>query len=92
MKYRSRTEIISMILDSATAGASKTKIMYKAYLSYTQLKEYLSFLEGNEMIMYEQGTQLYRVTDKGRKFINVYSEIGDMMSIKPEGNLPKLLI
>ncbi|TLY04920.1 MAG: hypothetical protein E6K87_01925 [Thaumarchaeota archaeon] len=92
MKYRSRTEIISMILDSATAGATKTKIMYKAYLSYTQLKEYLSFLEGNEMIMYEQGTQLYRVTDKGRKFINVYSEIGDMMSLKPEGNLPKLVI
>ena len=92
MKYRSRTEIISMILDSATAGATKTKIMYKAYLSYTQLKEYLSFLEGNEMIMYEQGTQLYRVTDKGRKFINVYSEIGDMMALKPEGNLPKLLI
>ncbi|OLB91535.1 MAG: hypothetical protein AUH25_02380 [Thaumarchaeota archaeon 13_1_40CM_38_12] len=92
MKYRSRTEIISMILDSATAGATKTKIMYKAYLSYTQLKEYLSFLEGNEMIMYEQGTQLYRVTDKGRKFINVYSEIGDMMSLKPEGNIPKLVI
>jgi len=81
-----------MILDSATAGATKTKIMYKAYLSYTQLKEYLSFLEGNEMIMYEQGTQLYRVTDKGRKFINIYSEIGEMMSLKPEENLPKLII
>ena len=92
MKYRSRTEIVAMILEAANGGATKTKIMYKAYLSYTQLKEYLSFLEGNEMIMYEQGTQLYRVTDKGRKFINVYSEIGDMMSLKPEGNIPKLVI
>jgi len=81
-----------MILDSLTAGATKTKIMYKAYLSYTQLKEYLSFLEGNELIMYEEGTQLYRITDKGRKFNNLYSEIGDMVSLKPEGNLPKLLI
>ena len=92
MKYRSRTEIISMILDSVTAGATKTKIMYKAFLSYTQLKEYLSLLEGNEMIIYEQGTQLYRLTDKGRKFINIYSEIGDMVALKPEGTLAKLII
>ena len=92
MKYRSPTEIVSMILDSVTAGATKTKIMYKAYLSYTQLKEYLSFLEGNELIMYDKGTQLYRITDKGRKFINLYSEIGDMVSLKSEGNLPKLVI
>ena len=81
-----------MILDSVTAGATKTKIMYKAFLSYTQLKEYLSLLEGNEMIIYEQGTQLYRLTDKGRKFINIYSEIGDMVAIKPEGTLAKLVI
>jgi len=92
MKYRSRTEIISLILDSTTAGATKTKIMYKAYLSYTQLKEYLSFLEGNELIRYEEGTQVYRITDKGRKFVSVYSEIGEMVSLKPEGNLTKLVI
>jgi predicted transcriptional regulator len=92
MKYRSRTEIIALILDSTTAGATKTKIMYKAYLSYTQLKEYLLFLEGNELIRYEVGTQVYKITDKGRKFANLYSEIGDMVSLKPEGNLTKLVI
>ena len=30
MKYRSRTEIVAMILNSANGGATKTKIMYKA--------------------------------------------------------------
>jgi len=29
MKYRSRTEIVSMILEAANGGATKTKIMYK---------------------------------------------------------------
>jgi predicted transcriptional regulator len=40
MKYRSRTDIVAMILDAANGGATKTKIMYKAYLSYAQLEEY----------------------------------------------------
>ncbi|HEY6658310.1 MAG TPA: winged helix-turn-helix domain-containing protein, partial [Nitrososphaeraceae archaeon] len=39
MKYRSRTEIVSNILDAANGGTTKTKIMYKAFISYNQLKE-----------------------------------------------------
>ncbi|HUG96381.1 MAG TPA: winged helix-turn-helix domain-containing protein, partial [Nitrososphaera sp.] len=31
MKYRSRTEIASRILESATGGTTKTKIMYRAF-------------------------------------------------------------
>ena len=44
MKYRSRTDIISQILDMAYGGggATKTKILYKACLSHNQLKEYLT--------------------------------------------------
>ncbi|TLY04350.1 MAG: DUF4364 family protein, partial [Thaumarchaeota archaeon] len=72
MKYRSRTEIVAMILQSARSGSTKTKIMYKAYLSYTQLKEYLRFLQDNDLIKYEEGTQLYRITAKGRHFLEAY--------------------
>ena len=32
MKYRSRTEIVSNILDAANEGATKTKIMCAAFL------------------------------------------------------------
>jgi len=92
MKYRSRTEIISMILESVTIGTTKTKIMYKAYLSYTQLKEYLTLLEGSGMIGYENGSQIYRITDKGRKFLKLSTEIGDMVSSKPEESLAKIII
>ena len=92
MKYRSRTEIISMILDSVTVGTTKTKIMYKAYLSYTQLKEYLSLLEESGMIVYEDRTQVYKITEKGRKFLKLSIEIDDMVSSKPEETLTRITI
>ena len=39
MKYRSRSDIVGLILESANGGgATKTKIMYKAFLSYAQTK------------------------------------------------------
>jgi predicted transcriptional regulator len=84
MKYRSRTEIVSVILDSLGPGTTKTKIMYKAYLSYAQLKEYLAYMEQNELIIYEDGTQVYKMTDKGRKLMHLYEEIGDMISTNDE--------
>jgi len=46
VKYRSRTDIIAMILQAVINGATKTRIMYGAYLSYAQVKEYLSFMIG----------------------------------------------
>jgi predicted transcriptional regulator len=57
MGNRSRTEIVSNILDAANGGVTKTKIMYKAYLSYNQLREYLSVLIENNLIEYIDGTQ-----------------------------------
>jgi predicted transcriptional regulator len=81
-----------MILDSVTVGTTKTKIMYKAYLSYTQLKEYLSLLEESGMIVYENGAQVYKITEKGRKFLKLSIEIDDMVSSKPEETLSRITI
>ncbi|MGA7008346.1 MAG: winged helix-turn-helix domain-containing protein [Nitrososphaeraceae archaeon] len=50
MKYRSRTDITGLILEAANGGATKTKIMYKAFLSFAQLKEYLAMLTQNGLI------------------------------------------
>lgn len=78
MKYRSRTEITNMMLDSARGGASKTKIMYKAYLSYSQLVEYLAYLQKNKLITLVEGTDLYRPTEKGLVFLNMSVELSNM--------------
>jgi predicted transcriptional regulator len=80
MKYRSRTEIVCNILDATNGGgATKTKIMYKAFLSYTQLKEYLSVLTENNLIEYSNGTQTFKTTEKGLFFLKMYNEIGELL-------------
>jgi predicted transcriptional regulator len=79
MIYRSRTEIVSQMLIAANGGATKTKIMYKAYLSYAQLKEYLSVLIENGLLEYTEGMQTYRTTAKGNQFIKMSDQMGEMM-------------
>jgi predicted transcriptional regulator len=78
MKYRSRTDIVSQILDAANGGSTKTKIMYRAYLSYAQLKEYLSILVENGLLEYEEGEHKYKTTPKGIKFQRVYQNMDDL--------------
>lgn len=80
MKYRSRTDITAQILEAANGGVTKTKIMYKAFLSYAQLKEYLSVLMENGLLEYVEGEQLYRTTDKGNRFMKIYDQIGEYVA------------
>ena len=79
MKYRSRTEIVAMILEAANGGATKTKIMYKAFLSYSQLREYLSVLIENNLLEYLEGSQTYKTTEKGLNFLKMHNEIGELL-------------
>ena len=79
MKYRSRTEIVGHILDAANGRATKTKIMYKAFLSYAQLKEYLSVLTENNLIEYLDGNQTFKTTEKGLNFLKMHNEIGELL-------------
>ena len=79
MKYRSRTEIVSMILEAANGGATKTKIMYKAFLSYAQLKEYLSILIENNLLEYLEGSHVYKTNEKGFSLLRMHNEIGELL-------------
>ncbi|HEX2407861.1 MAG TPA: winged helix-turn-helix domain-containing protein [Nitrososphaeraceae archaeon] len=81
MGNRSRTEIMECILDAANkgGGTSKTKIMYFAFLSYTQLHEYLSLLVENKLLEYRDGTQTYKTTEKGLYFLKMNNEIKKLL-------------
>jgi predicted transcriptional regulator len=80
MKYRSRTEIVCNILDATNGGgATKTKIMYAAFLSYAQLKEYLSVLIENNLIEYSNGTQTFKTTEKGFNYLKMQMEMGELL-------------
>jgi predicted transcriptional regulator len=55
--------------------------MYKAFLSYNQLREYLSVLMENNLI-YLEGTQTYNTIEKGLKFLKMHMEIGELLQTK----------
>ncbi len=82
MKYRSRTDIIAMILQSATNGATKTRLMYSAYLSYAQVQEYLRYLTEKRLVSFEEATHAYTLTGQGLRFLRVYDEISAIVSLK----------
>jgi predicted transcriptional regulator len=82
MKYRSRIDIVSQILEVANGGATRTKIMYKAFLSYSQMKEYLTILTDNDLLSYDEVTHVFKTTEKGLRFLQTYNRIGDVMKIQ----------
>ena len=79
MGNRIRTEIIGNILVAANGGATKTKIMYIAFLSYNQLNEYLSILIENNLIEYLDGTKTFKTTEKGLMYLKIHNEIGELL-------------
>lgn len=85
MKYRSRTDIAAQILHAANSGESKTKIMYRAFLSYAQLKEYLTLLlENNLLVLEGEQAASYRTTEKGHRFLSIYDKIGEYVHLDSE--------
>jgi predicted transcriptional regulator len=86
MRYRSRTEIITQILEivndgssDAYSGATQTKIMYKAFLSYAQLKDYLTVLTKSDLLRYDSQTRRFKATEKGLSLLEAYDQIEQLM-------------
>ena len=63
-RYRNRIDIIAQLLDAASSPTTKTKMMYKAMLSYEQLKEYLLMLAENDLIAYDKFMDRYEDLSK----------------------------
>jgi predicted transcriptional regulator len=81
MRYRSRLEIASNILEIARSGnATKTRLMYGSFLSFAQINEYVPFLLANNLIMKDEATRVYSLTEKGMRFLQIY---GDLTTLIP---------
>lgn len=80
-KYRSRTEIVCQILVTAREidGVAKTKIMYKAYLSFTQLREYLKLLMDSGLLEHIPERNTYRTTDKGIRMLETCNAMNQLV-------------
>jgi predicted transcriptional regulator len=83
MKHRNRLEIIALILQNSSdeSGASQKKIMYTSFLSYHHLKDYLTLLLVNGLIEFLDNQRKYRVTAKGKKFLQIYYGLNEVVEI-----------
>ena len=82
-RYRNRIDIIAQLLDAASSPTTKTKMMYKAMLSYVQLKEYLLMLTENDLIEYDKLDQSFTTTDKGFQFMDRYEDLSKLIGAIP---------
>ncbi len=82
MRYRSRMDIISHILEVANGGnATKSKILYKGFLSYAQMKEYLTVLTKTDLLSYDLDTRTFKTTEKGLRFLDIYNQMDGMIKV-----------
>ena len=79
---RNRIEIIAQILEVVNEGSddgvTKTKIMYKAFLNYAQLKEYLTILTDNGLLSYDVGTQTFKTSKKALMFLKACNQLDQL--------------
>ena len=89
MKNRSRYEVISAILRSASKEETRTKIMYKAMLSNDQCKIYIdSLLQSGLVQEVNIGNKMvYRITHKGNKFLAYYDQLRELLPVGIEENI-----
>lgn len=83
------SDIISQILEVANGGGvTKTNIMYKAFLSYAQMKEYLTIVTESDLLCYDTDTQTFKTNEKGlASFVLVI-----MMMVEPMKKKENLLM
>jgi predicted transcriptional regulator len=85
MKYRDRTEIITLILTSVS-GVLKTKIMYEAFLSFSQLEEYIGLLLRNGLLEHDELKKTYKTTENGLRLLELYNSLHEIETNKDEKN------
>jgi len=86
-KRRSNIEIIAEMLKVGENGAGKTKIMYNANLSYSQIQKYLGYLIGQGFIdKLELGNPAvtYRVTESGLRLLSSISSVVEMLGLNDD--------
>ena len=75
--------VVSLILevssnnddDAKKKTITKTKIMYNTLLNHPRLKDYWTGLTELGLLEYDITTQTFKTTEKGLRFLEVFSEL-----------------
>ena len=83
-RRRSDIEIIADMLKVGENGAGKTKIMYGANMSYSQIQKYLGYLISQgyiDQIKIGNPSVTYQVTESGLKLLRLIDSIKEMLGL-----------
>jgi len=87
---RSNIEIIAEMLKVGENGAGKTRIMYNANLSYTQIQKYLGFLMNQgfiDRVKVGNPSVTYQVTENGLRLLEAINSVIEMLGLNDEDGL-----
>lgn len=80
LKHRSRSEIISSILEVTNGNRARiTEIQFKTYLSHNILKEYLVNLLQCDLMEYVEGERTFKTTPKGMQVLQTYHKMDELL-------------
>jgi predicted transcriptional regulator len=82
VKYRSRTDIVASILQSAARegdGVGVTRLMYNSFLSYNQVTRYVKVIKENGLLNYDASTGKYTISTKGSKYLELHTKMDKML-------------
>ena len=87
-RRRDRLSIMAEILAIAKERSLKTQIMYKANLSFAQLKEQLSLLLDLNLLRTIEASEktFYKTTNKGLSYLQIYKEIRELLRMEKGNN------
>ena len=81
-KRRDKLVIMAEIVSIAKKGTSKTHIMFKANLSFSQLNQFLALLSQTSLLEKSacDGRVIYKETQKGLEFMEKQQQIMDLLN------------
>ena len=81
-KRRDKLIIMAEIVGIAKKGTSKTHIMFKANLSFSQLNQYLSLLSNTGLLekIAKNGKSVFQATPKGLEFMERQQQVIDLLN------------
>ena len=81
------------ILTAAIEPATRTRLIYASFLSNTELRQYISLLLENGMLEVDSVSKTrFKVTEEGRKFLSLYSDMIRMMASTLNTNLTEVAV
>jgi len=81
-KNRNRFQITQAILEVARDGVGKTRIMYRANLSFKLLENYLMVLVRAGLLKVKEGERtMYMTSEKGHQFLREFETLEEYVTL-----------